>query len=236
VRRLRLMMVIAVLGSCSGLFAQAAPPENQAGAPAPAATEAQPQAAPAAPASAEGPQSRIHAPDQPIDTYPRKYIDMWNTGNFSGADVSAMFWAHAPVISHGMRTPLKPDLLRTVINAWRKSMPDLTFKIEDVIIAGDKVVMRLSFSGSYKSRLFPNTADPTSGFPRSVHSTEMIIFLMKEGRIAQIWEEYDELRMRLAMGGFWKSNQELADMAAADAQKIKPLPAGEPGTPTPPKP
>ena len=111
-------------------------------------------------------------------------------------------------------------------------MPDLTYKIEDVITEGDKVAMRLSFTGSYKERLFAGTATPTPDIPRTVRSTEMLMFHLKDRKINQIWEEYDELRMRLETGGSWRTNQEL-DAAAGGASKHG---TEAPATAPPPKP
>lgn len=123
---------------------------------------------------------------------------------------------------------MKPALLRKVITVWRRAMPDLNFKIEDTVIQGDTVAMRLSFSGSYKERLFSNTAVPAPNNPRTVRATEMLIFHLKKGKIQQVWEEYDEVRMRTQMGGFWRTNEELEAAAASDAQSSKPAPVEAP--------
>lgn len=112
-------------------------------------------------------------------------------------------------------------------------MPDLNFKIEDTIVQGDKVAMRLTFTGSYKERLFPGTATPAPQIPRTVRATEMLMFHLKDGKINQIWEEYDEVRMHYEMGGSWHTNQELD---AAGAHSSKPDPTNAPAESSPPKP
>jgi predicted ester cyclase len=84
-------------------------------------------------------------------------------------------------------------------------MPDLTFKIEDTVIQGDKVAMRLTLSATYKSVLFPFTTPPApTDPPRTIRAGEMLLFRIKDGKIAEIWEQYDELVMRQQMGGSWK--------------------------------
>jgi predicted ester cyclase len=186
-----------------------------------------PQAMPApTPTQAETPnQAQTATPSaagQPADAIPRRYVDLWNTGNFD--NIQSIFIYPAVVVSHGNRVMLKPEMLKRVIVAWRKAMPDLNFKIEDTIIQGDEVAMRLSFTGSYKERLFANTAAPTTDNPKTIHATEMLMFHLKNGRINQIWEEYDELRMRTLMGGFWRSNEELEKGATASARSSKPAP------------
>jgi len=51
-------------------------------------------------------------------------------------------------------------MLKRVITAWRNSMPDLNFKIQDTIAQGDKVAMRLTRSGSYRAIFFPTPLPP----------------------------------------------------------------------------
>jgi len=150
---------------------------------------------------------------------PRRYVELWNTGNFD--QMESIFSPPVIMVSHGNRVLLTPEMLRRVVTTWRKSMPDLNFKIEDTIIEGDKVAMRLSFTGSYKERLFAGTAAPTPEVPRTVRATEMLMFHLKDGKINQIWEEYDEVRMRMLMGGSWHTNQEL-EAAAGRATEAPP--------------
>jgi predicted ester cyclase len=149
---------------------------------------------------------------------------MWNTAKFD--NMAAIFTQPVAMVSHSNRVMLTPDMLKRVITAWRKSMPDLTFKIEDTVIQGDTVAMRLTFTGTYKERLFAGTAAPTADNPRTVHASEMLLFHLKYGRIHEIWEEYDEILMHVQMGGFWRTNQELE--AAAAASKPAPVEATPP--------
>jgi predicted ester cyclase len=196
-----------------------------------AAPQTSPQAAPSpttqTPAQPVKSAETPSAENQPADTMPRRYVELWNTGNFDQMD--SLFSAPVAMVSRGNRILLRPDMLKGVISAWRKSMPDLNFKIDDTIVQGDKVAMRLSFTGSYKERLFAGTAAPTPEIPRTVRASEMLMFHLKNGKIDQIWEEYDEVRMRLEMGGSWHSN---AELDAAAGRSSKPAPSGA----SPPKP
>jgi predicted ester cyclase len=148
---------------------------------------------------------------QLADTQPRKYVELWNTGEMGPA--MSMFSSPYFMNSRGARLKLSVGMLAGVIRAWRSSMPDLNLKIEDTIIQGDKVAMRLTFTGTYKARLFANTAEPKSAAPNTIKATEMLFFQLRDGKIAEIWQEYDELAMRYRMGGVWRSNAELAGHA-----------------------
>lgn len=175
--------------------------------------QAQGPAAAAAPTQAVNAPSPIAAENQPIDTVPRKYVDLWNTGNF---DSFKPFFSPFFMSSHGPRVMVDAGMLMRVITAWRKSMPDLAFKIEDTVIQGDKVAMRLSVTATYKSVLFPFTVQPAPNDPpRTIRAAEMLFFRIKDGKIAEIWEQYDELVMRQQMGGSWKAIVESTESSSS---------------------
>ncbi|MFZ0801794.1 MAG: ester cyclase, partial [Terriglobales bacterium] len=154
----------------------------------------------------------------------QKYVELWNTGNFDLID--SIFQFPAFMTSRGRRARLDRSMLRRVITAWRTSMPDLNFKIDDTIVQGNRVAMRLAFTGSYKQRLFPNTADPKD-HPTALRATAMWMLEVRDGKIRQMWEEYDEIGMHYLMGGRWRSNEELEAAAKADAAKSQPAPESE---------
>jgi predicted ester cyclase len=157
------------------------------------------------------------AENQPADTLPRKYVELWNTGEM-GPAISMFSSPYFMNSRGGPRLTLSVGMLAGVIHAWRDSLPDLNLTIEDTIIQGDKVAMRLTLTGTYKARLFPDTAQPSASAPSTIKATEMLFFQLRDGKIAEIWQEYDELAMRYRMGGVWRTNAELA----APAKKVVP--------------
>jgi len=177
------------------------------------------QTATAVPAPAKpGVQAPSPSENQPVDTLPRKYVDLWNTGDFTQMK---SFFSPFFLTSHGHRVRVNADMLRRVISFWRKSMPDLNFKIEDTLIQGDTVAMRLTLRGTYKSVLFPFTIQPGAADPqRTIHAGEMLFFRIKDGKIAEIWEEYDELVMRAQMGAIWSAPKK----STAPSSKLAPKP------------
>jgi len=190
---------------------------------------------PAATAGPTAPPAGQSSPEEKLtpEAVARKYVEVWNTGNFDL--LNSIFTFPAGMTSHGYRSRLDASTLKRVITAWRNSMPDLNFKIEDTIVQGNKVAMRLSFTGSYEKRLFANTADPKD-LPRKLRGTAMWMFEVPDGKIKLIWEEYDEIRMHYAMGGFWRSNQELEAAAKAAARTSQPKPQSTPPSAPPAKP
>lgn len=155
-----------------------------------------------------------------------KYLELWNTGNFDL--INSIFGFPVVMSSEGNRARIDAETLKRVIHAWRRSMPDLNFKLQDTIVQGQKVVMRLVFTGTYKEQLFPNTADP-KGHERGIRGTAIWIMEARDGKIREMWEEYDQVRMRYEMGGFWRSDQELKAMdKKSSTSKKASTPSAEP--------
>ena len=176
---------------------------------------------PASP-QANGLQQNQPSETQSADAMPRKYVEMWNNGDLR--PVETMFTRPAFITFHGQRGILDIGNLARVIGSWRKSMPDLKFKIEDTVVQGDRVAMRLTLSGSYKERLFANTAAPEA-MPRKIQAIEMLMFLVHDGKIAEVWDDYDELVMRYEMGAIWRSNEQLgACSCKPDSEPTPPSP------------
>jgi predicted ester cyclase len=191
----------------------------QNGAQLPPATSS--QTAPASSVTKESQPSE----NQPMDAMPRRYVEMWNTGDLQ--PIASMFVHPAFITFHGQKRLLETGSLAKAIMAWRKSMPDLSFKIEDTIVQGDRVAMRLTFSGSYKERLFGDTAAPQAA-PRKIHALQMLMFLIRDGKIAEVWDDYDELTMRYQMGALWRSNEQLGACSCKPEPEPTPVPSSSP--------
>jgi len=232
VKLVKLSFVAILLLTFPALLAGQANEEAASTAVPQASTQtAPPSATMQTPAQSAKPGEQVPAQNQQPDSMPRRYVELWNTGNFD--QMESLFSPPVSMVSRGNRVLLTFEMLRRVITSWRKSMPDLNFKIEDTVVQGDKVAMRLTYTGSYKERLFSGTATPTPEIPRTVRATEMLMFHLKDGKINQIWEEYDETRMHYEMGGSWHTNQELEATSkesskSAPANAVAPTPPSKP--------
>ena len=81
----------------------------------------------------------------------RRFFDeVWNKGNFQEADqiVAADYIDHNAVTSK-----TGPAGVREEVSLFRNAFPDLLFAIEDVITEDDKVVTRISATGTHKGDL-----------------------------------------------------------------------------------
>ena len=80
----------------------------------------------------------------------RFFEEVWNKGNFQAADqiVAADYIDHNAVTSK-----TGPAGVREEVSLFRNAFPDLLFAIEDVITEDDKVVTRISATGTHKGDL-----------------------------------------------------------------------------------
>jgi steroid delta-isomerase-like uncharacterized protein len=77
------------------------------------------------------------------------------------------------------------------------SMPDQQITIEMIIAEGDKVAVYATYSGTLTG---PMGEFPPTG--KSVESKFISIFRIEEGRIAELWVEWDNLAMFTQLGLF----------------------------------
>jgi hypothetical protein len=199
---LSLLVVTVMALTTAGLLATQTQNSTGQEPPAAQAPRAAGQGSPSIPA-AQATASKT-AEIHPVDWAPLKYVEMWNTGKTDLDLQNSIFNNSVIMHSRGMRLFLTPGMVGGVIRSWRNSMPDLKFTVEDKIIQGDKVVFRLTYTGTFTRVLWANTLAPEDFNPlEKIHSDEMLIFDVKDGKIREIWEEYDEPAMRRQMGSRW---------------------------------
>lgn len=87
------------------------------------------------------------------------------------------------------------DQYKQLISRWRTAFADFRFDVEDVIAEGDKVVLRIPFSGKHVG-VFRGAA-PTG---KTIYATEMIIARFVEGKIVEEWEDWDEIGLLQQIG------------------------------------
>jgi predicted ester cyclase len=122
----------------------------------------------------------------------RAIEDVWNNGKYDGEPLLA---PQVTLHYRGRAIPMTPESALAVVKMWRTAFPDFHFRIEDVIVSGDKVVLRIPFSGTHQGP-FQGIA-PTG---RKVDVTETLIVRVENGLIAEMWEDYDEYGLRLQLG------------------------------------
>jgi steroid delta-isomerase-like uncharacterized protein len=120
------------------------------------------------------------------------------------------FWA-PDAINHGGQTahaqrqpPAGPEGLKGVFNSLLTAFPDRKYLIEDLIATGDKVVCRLTVSGTHQG--VPEipveggmlmTIPPTG---KAYTVQQIHIFRIENGQIGEHWAVRDDLGMMQQLG------------------------------------
>jgi steroid delta-isomerase-like uncharacterized protein len=117
----------------------------------------------------------------------------FNTGNFAITDeiIAPDFVNHsAPQgMKHG------PAGLHAVSTLFRRAFPDVNWAIDDLIAAGDRVVIRTTLTGTHQREFFGIA--PTGA---SVSVSGMHILRIAGGRVAEHWGVNDDLSLMRQLG------------------------------------
>lgn len=120
----------------------------------------------------------------------RRFQDIWNKGDFSIIEeIYDKDFINHNVDAKGF------DAIRKFVTVYRKAFPDVKFTIEDQIAEGDKSVMRYTITGTHKVE-FQGIA-PTG---KSIKMTGIAIHRIANGKIVEIWSNWDALGLMQQLG------------------------------------
>ena len=91
--------------------------------------------------------------------------------------------------------PLGREDLKQTYPLFRVALPDLRFTVEDLVGEGDRVVARYTFVGTHRGA-FQGVA-PTG---RRITGRGIAIFRLADGRIAEVWAQWDRLGLLQQVG------------------------------------
>jgi predicted ester cyclase len=118
------------------------------------------------------------------------FVNAYNTGNPELLDrCLAADYRHP--------NPAVPDraAFEAVVGRWCSVVADLELAVQDLIVEGDKIVARMTFSGRQVGEMLGIA--PTG----RVFSVGLIdIFLVEDGLLAQHWDEMDLLGLHRQLG------------------------------------
>lgn len=121
----------------------------------------------------------------------------FNEGNFELVDrfLAADAVNHDPSTPAQMRDLRGPEVLKRMATMYRAGFPDLRFTIDDVIAAGDKVVLRWHTEGTHRGEV---AGLAPTGARASV--TGISVDHWKDGKIVEAWTEWDNLGLARQLG------------------------------------
>ena len=88
------------------------------------------------------------------------------------------------------------DEIRGLWVAFLTGYPDLHSTVDELIVQGDRIVMRWTIYGTHTGDFF---GVPASNNPLVLQITE--IFRVENGQLAEAWDNWDRLSMAQQMGG-----------------------------------
>ena len=124
----------------------------------------------------------------------RRFIEeFWSKGNLRIIDGT-----HGPNYVHHNLPPGVPtnkEGIRQMAAVFNTAFPDCRVTVEDVIAEGDKVVARWRLAGTHKGEFL---GVPPTG--RQANLTGIAIFRITGGKIAEQWENHDDLGLMQQLG------------------------------------
>jgi predicted ester cyclase len=146
---------------------------------------------------AEGATQKSRGPGDLGEASRRLIEESFNQGNFALADelVAPEAVDHDPATPAQMRALRGPELLKRTAGMYRAAFPDVRISVDDVIVSGDKVVLRWHSEGTHRGEL---AGLAPTGARGSV--TGISIDQWKDGKIVETWTEWDNLGLARQLG------------------------------------
>jgi predicted ester cyclase len=116
----------------------------------------------------------------------RRWIEFSNTG-FSG---SFDPFISREYVGHLGATKMDRNELERLERQFSVAFPDTHHTVEDLIAEGDRVVLRTTARATHRGRF--EGIDPTN---RSVEFTGLVVYRIRDGKIAESWGEIDFVRL-----------------------------------------
>jgi steroid delta-isomerase-like uncharacterized protein len=125
------------------------------------------------------------------------YEEVFNKGNLDLTDklVAPNAVTHDPQLPPG--APGGAPGLKAVVTMLRVAFPDDHHTIEDLIAEGDKVVARLTHSGTHQGAFLDL---PPTG--KHVSTTSIHIFRFADGQLVEHWASRDDIGLMQQLGAF----------------------------------
>lgn len=119
-----------------------------------------------------------------------EFDSIWNAGAYHGERYADDY------VAHGWGPgPIRLEQERADTAAFRRAFPDIHKEIEDLVAAGDRVVVRYSMTGTHDGEF--RGVEPTG---THVSTTGIFIYRIEDGGIAESWLNYDGLSLLEQLG------------------------------------
>jgi predicted ester cyclase len=123
----------------------------------------------------------------------RLFYAFWDTGNAEYVSASVDNNFRDNTLPEGR--PQGPKGLLYASQAFRSAVPDLHCKIEDLLVSGDRITARLTFTGTHKGEFMGHAA---TGKP--VRFLAIDVLRIRGGQIVEDWHLEDNLTLLQQLG------------------------------------
>ena len=132
-----------------------------------------------------------------VATAARTYAAFWNTGDptFARAALAESFVDRT--LPEGRPQGIAGPIAASA--AFRAAVPDLAAAIEDLIVADDRAVARLHFTGHFSGRFQDLVGDG-----RAIDFHAIDVYRVENGRIVENWHLEDNLTLLTQLGRIGK--------------------------------
>lgn len=122
----------------------------------------------------------------------RWFDDVWNRGSASAVDQLMS----ADAVVHGLGEPMQgPAAFKRFHAAYREAFPDVQIEVKDMVAEGDKVAFRWTATATHRGVSLGFAATN-----RNVHFAGMGIIRVKDGKLVEGWNTFDQLGMLQQLG------------------------------------
>ncbi len=141
-----------------------------------------------------GEKSKMSAIEQNKRLVTRYFDEVWNQGKLEVLNelIAPNYINHSP----GAPNPKPgPEGLKPIVEAIRKGIPDVKYTIQDMVVAPDKVAVRVVMTGTHTGDFFGIA--PTG---KRVTVNQFQIERIENGKIVEHWRQTDDLGMMRQLG------------------------------------
>lgn len=139
-------------------------------------------------------EENMDNPQQSISLIRRYFEELFNKGNL---DICDELLAQNLKITDPARTSINSgsDAYKKLQRMYQEAFPNRKVKIDDILAANDKVVVRWTLQATHKGNL-----DDISATNKPVKITGISIYRLANGKISEIWQNWDRLSLLEQIG------------------------------------
>jgi predicted ester cyclase len=124
----------------------------------------------------------------------RFYEQVWSRGEVDAVDE----FVDADFINFGVRCGTAS--MRMIVGLWRAAFPDLNYTVEDTVVEDEKVVARVTVTGTHTGEFRPPAMGIFAPTGKSFSVDQTHVFRLAGGRIIEHWATRNDLALLQQLG------------------------------------